>query len=98
MGDLNAGPGSRPLRELFARGHLLDAWHAADTRLTTEYGTYARYRSPRPGKRIDWIAVSPDVRVERIGINPASIDGGWPSDHLLVQAAVVLPQNGVSVR
>ncbi|MCR2783902.1 MULTISPECIES: endonuclease/exonuclease/phosphatase family protein [unclassified Microbacterium] len=91
-GDLNAGPDSEPVRELLSGDTLVDAWTAASATLTPEWGTYGGYRDPRPGRRIDWIAVSPRIAVQSAGINAQSIDGGWPSDHLPVQAVVRMPQ------
>ncbi|HWM17723.1 MAG TPA: endonuclease/exonuclease/phosphatase family protein [Microbacterium sp.] len=92
-GDLNASTGSPALRALLANGTLADAWDDADRRLTPAWNTYRAYREPRVGaRRIDWIAVSRSVRVLRIGINARRVDGGWPSDHLPVQAVVRLPE------
>jgi endonuclease/exonuclease/phosphatase family metal-dependent hydrolase len=90
-GDLNAGDRSRAVAELLGDGTMLDAWAAAEERLTPPWGTYARYRRPGPGPRMDWIMVSPQVRVVRAGIRDAPIDGGWASDHLPVQAVVRMP-------
>ncbi|WP_318247112.1 endonuclease/exonuclease/phosphatase family protein [Microbacterium gallinarum] len=89
-GDLNSGASSAPVRTLTAgTGALRDAWVAASARLTPHWGTYARYRTPRPdGARIDWILVSQGVTVDRSAINAGRIDGGWPSDHLPVQTVV----------
>jgi endonuclease/exonuclease/phosphatase family metal-dependent hydrolase len=91
-GDLNSGERTAPLDELFGGGTLADAWGAAEVRLTPEWGTFPNYRPPRrERKRIDWIAVTRGVRVERIGLNARRPGGAWPSDHLPVQAVVHLP-------
>lgn len=91
-GDLNAGEGSRTLRALLDDGGLQDAWTAAARRLTASVGTFAGYRPPRPSRaRIDWIVVTPDVRVASAGINTFRHAGVWPSDHLPVQAVVAIP-------
>ncbi|RFA18100.1 endonuclease/exonuclease/phosphatase family protein [Subtercola boreus] len=91
-GDLNSGEDTAPLTELFAGGGVVDAWGAARTRLTAEWGTFPNYREPRRDrKRIDWIAVSPTVEVERIGINTERPGGVWASDHLPVQAVLRMP-------
>lgn len=91
-GDLNSGEGTTTLQALLARGELQDAWVAARTRLTPEWGTFPNYRRPRlDRKRIDWIVVTPDVTVERIGINTRRPGGVWPSDHLPVQAVLRFP-------
>lgn len=88
-GDLNSGAGTTTVQALLAPGGLQDAWVTARTRLTPEWGTFPNYRRPRLGrKRIDWIAVTPDVTVERIGINTRRPGGIWPSDHLPVQAVL----------
>lgn len=91
-GDFNAGVGSPEYRGLFGGGRLSDAWVAASCRVTPEWGTLAHYRGPREyGRRIDWIGVTPGVEVDAVGINADPVDGGWPSDHLPVQASVILP-------
>lgn len=91
MGDLNAGPSSETQLTLLGPGVLDDAWAAASDRLSPEYGTYGGYRAPRVGgERIDLIAVTPDLAVERAAINARRVDGRWPSDHLPVQAVVRL--------
>ena len=94
-GDLNSGEGTAPLTELLHGGTLTDAWAAAGTRLTAEWGTFPNYRAPkRERKRIDWIVVTPGVEVDRIGINSRRPGGVWPSDHLPVQAVLRLPGVG----
>lgn len=93
LGDMNASPSSVPLRRLRAEDLLVDAWSHAHRRLTPEWGTYARYRRPRIGApRIDAVLVTADITVERIGIHGAPTAGGWPSDHLPVQAVLHLPK------
>ncbi|WP_440710796.1 endonuclease/exonuclease/phosphatase family protein [Herbiconiux sp. YIM B11900] len=88
-GDLNSGEGTTTLQVLLSLGELQDAWITAQTRLTPEWGTFPNYNRPRLGrKRIDWIVVTPDVTVERIGINTRRPGGVWPSDHLPVQAVL----------
>lgn len=89
-GDANAGIGSQTARALFGTGQLRDAWTAASVRTTPEWATFAGYRKPRRGKRIDWIAVSPGVDVRAAAIDGRPIRGGWPSDHLPVHAAITL--------
>lgn len=91
-GDFNTRVGSSAYRALMGGGVLTDAWDEASHRATTEWGTFGGYRAPRVGgRRIDWIAVSPEVAVDRVGINARTIDGWWPSDHLPVQAIVRVP-------
>ncbi|NQX10838.1 endonuclease/exonuclease/phosphatase family protein [Microbacteriaceae bacterium VKM Ac-2855] len=82
LGDANAAIGSAPFRAL---APLEDAWSIAGEVLTEEWGTRPSYRSPRAGRRIDWLLVSPGIRVLRAGINAAAAAA---SDHLPVQAAL----------
>lgn len=96
-GDLNAAAGSPAVRELLAGGVLRDAWAAAETRVTPAWATFANYRRPRVGARIDIVAVGRGVAVRRVGIHGAATDGGWPSDHLPVQAVIAVPEpNGAA--
>lgn len=95
LGDLNARDGSSTLDALLEGGTLRDAWASAARRETPEWGTFPNYRDPVAGAgRIDWIAVSSSVEVIRAGINARTFDGGWPSDHLPVQAHVRIPAIG----
>lgn len=91
-GDLNSGEGTTPLRALLANGLLQDAYEHARVRLTPEWGSFPNYGEPRlDRKRIDWIATTIDIDVERAGINPQRYGGGWASDHLPVQAELRMP-------
>lgn len=93
-GDMNAGAGSAPLRELLGSGLLTETWGAARNRDSTEWGTFSNYRAPRSGgRRLDWILASPDFRIDRAAINEHRHAGVWGSDHLPVQAVMVLPGN-----
>lgn len=89
-GDLNTSEGSAAWRSLTSDGVLRDTWHTADTRATPAWRSFSNYRAPRRGRRIDAILASSDVRVARVGIDPRPHGGGWPSDHLAVQAVVDL--------
>lgn len=95
LGDLNSGPNSAPWMTLLARDVLRDAWATADAHLSPEWATFAGYRRPRRGRRIDAVLVSPGVQVRRAAINGRRFDGGWPSDHLPMQAHLTLPAPGV---
>ncbi|MGW9158586.1 endonuclease/exonuclease/phosphatase family protein [Microbacterium sp. NPDC055665] len=86
LGDLNARAGSAPWRALQEGGLLSDSWTASAARCTPAWGTFARYRAPRSGRRIDAILASPELPVRRAGINGRQYERGWPSDHLPVQA------------
>jgi endonuclease/exonuclease/phosphatase family metal-dependent hydrolase len=91
MGDLNAGPRSGALRTLLAHAGLIDSWIAAEGRLTPLWSTLNGYRRPRlTGRRVDWLLVSPAVRVRAAAVNSHVFDGIRPSDHLAVQALLRL--------
>ncbi|MFJ6679179.1 endonuclease/exonuclease/phosphatase family protein [Microbacterium sp. NPDC091382] len=93
VGDMNAAAGS-PALEALTRGELLtDAWGTADERVTPLWGTYTGYRAPvRGGARIDWILTTPDIAVDRVGIDARPVDGVAGSDHLPVHAAIEVPR------
>lgn len=94
MGDLNAGAGSASVRALLAGG-LVDAWDAAERRLTAAWGTCPGYGPARAGgRRIDHILVTPDIGVRAAAINDRSFDGIRPSDHLPVQTLLRIMEKG----
>ncbi|WP_144873050.1 endonuclease/exonuclease/phosphatase family protein [Microbacterium sp. 1.5R] len=85
LGDFNAGPRSATLRRMLDGGLLADAWTAADTRSTPEWGTHANYRRPRVGaRRIDWILTTPGIDIRSTAIDARRFGGVSPSDHLAV--------------
>lgn len=88
LGDINASAGSAAWRALEADDVLRDSWTAAVSRRTPAWGTFAGYRTPRRGRRIDGILVSPALPVRRAGIDARQYGGGWPSDHLPVHALI----------
>lgn len=89
LGDFNAGPRSKTLRRMLDGGLLVDAWTAAATRRTPEWGTHANYRSPRIGaRRIDGILVTPDIDVRSTAIDARRFAGVSPSDHLAVHGVM----------
>lgn len=92
-GDFNARAGSNATYEtMVSRAGLSDAWLAAQQRLTPEYATYGGYRTPvLDGPRIDWILTSAGIETEAIAINPSTVDGRFPSDHLPVHGHLRVP-------
>lgn len=87
LGDLNAGPASPTVDALVAGGRLLDTWSLAERRTTPRWGTFAGHgRARLSARRIDWLFVTPGVRVREVGVNARSFDGVRPSDHLALQA------------
>jgi endonuclease/exonuclease/phosphatase family metal-dependent hydrolase len=94
-GDLNDSAASAPLHELLADGVLADTWERARDRASEEWGTFPNYRAPRrQGRRIDWMLASRSVTVLSAAINPWRHPDGWASDHLPVQAVIVLGDEG----
>ena len=85
MGDMNAGPNSKPIRILSENLH-----HYPDIHLTNIYdcvqqeqicGTYHGFRGGQKGKPIDYMFVSDDFAVENLSIDRSSLNGRYPSDH-----------------
>ncbi|WP_247647064.1 endonuclease/exonuclease/phosphatase family protein [Arthrobacter sp. E3] len=96
-GDLNAGVKSAPLRVLLEDGRLAETWDVSRAHESEEWGTFPNYKRPlRNGKRLDWILASPAFRVDRAAINAQLHAGRWASDHLPVQAVMVLREAGGS--
>lgn len=91
-GDLNADARSDTLRALVASGTLEDVWSlAADS--GARWGTFPNYRPPRlEGRRLDWVLVSPEIKVLYAAHNPRRYANGWPSDHLPVHAVLIPPE------
>jgi endonuclease/exonuclease/phosphatase family metal-dependent hydrolase len=95
-GDLNADPASEPYRILTrdtvgATPPLRDALGASRDGHYGPTSTWTAFRAIEPGRRIDYVLVSPQVRVLTHAILPDSWDGRFPSDHLPVLAAVEPP-------
>jgi endonuclease/exonuclease/phosphatase family metal-dependent hydrolase len=92
-GDFNvpAAPGTPVYDTMLGEGRLADSWTRAAKR-GKPYGTWNGYQAPvKGGARIDWILTSPAVVTNSSSINTYSYRGQYPSDHLPVQAALVLP-------
>lgn len=84
MGDLNAVPGTPEIETLVDR--LIDAWVAAGV------GDGSTYPAEDPDRRIDYVLTSDDVIVRT-----AAVITSDSSDHLSVQADVLLPGAKVGV-
>ncbi|WP_282944175.1 endonuclease/exonuclease/phosphatase family protein [Cellulomonas endometrii] len=93
-GDLNAEPGSEPLRALLGGG-LVDARAVSVTPPSgpeTTFTPLADPDRPVPGarRRIDYVLVSPDVVVDGYAVLDARPGGHFPSDHDPVVATLRL--------
>lgn len=95
-GDFNTSASTSPYAVLTGHGLLLDTWNTADAHRSDAWGTFLNYRNPKfERKRIDWILVSPSIRVLSAAINVTRYKGGWPSDHAAVQAVLNLDDAAV---
>lgn len=92
-GDFNAEPGSDPHTVMLRTAGLRDVWDSAAEHLSPAYGSFTGYEEPAVGgQRIDWILVTPEVKVEAAAVNPFTLGGTYASDHLPVQARLRLPR------
>jgi endonuclease/exonuclease/phosphatase family metal-dependent hydrolase len=93
-GDLNAEPTSAPYRIITsdtisgAIPPLRDAYVASRGGHYGPTSTWTEFRAIVPGRRIDYVLVSPEITVLTHGILPDSWDGRFPSDHLPVLASM----------
>jgi endonuclease/exonuclease/phosphatase family metal-dependent hydrolase len=92
-GDLNAIPASEPYRimtrdTIAGTLPLRDAFSASRAGHYGPTSTWTDFRAIEPGRRIDYVLVSPGVTVLKHGILPDSWNGRFPSDHLPVVADV----------
>jgi endonuclease/exonuclease/phosphatase family metal-dependent hydrolase len=97
-GDFNeaAGAASPVYGDLVTAGPLVDTWETAEQR-GEAWGTFPNY-GPMVvgGNRIDWILTTPEVRTVAAYINPFALDGQYPSDHVPVQALLLLDDTDVT--
>ena len=92
-GDLNADPRSVAYRVFTAdtiggAAPLRDAFEASQSGHYGPTSTWTAFKAIEPGRRIDYILLSPSLRVLTHGILPDSWDGRFPSDHLPVVATI----------
>jgi endonuclease/exonuclease/phosphatase family metal-dependent hydrolase len=92
-GDLNTDPASETLRiftsDAAVAGPLLrDAFAVSREPHYGPTSTWTAFKAIEPGRRIDYVLVSPDVGVSRHAILPDRWDDRFPSDHLPVIAAL----------
>lgn len=93
-GDLNSDPQSVPyhifVHDTIARalGPLRDGFVVSRDSNYGPTSTWNGFKAIEPGRRIDYVLVSPLVSVSSHAILPDSWDGRFPSDHLPVIAAL----------
>ena len=83
-GDLNAAPGSDPMRHLLEEAGYRDAF-IDDPRPT--------YPSGAPERRIDWILLRPGPGVEITIVRTEVIDDAVATDHCALVAEIVIQHN-----
>ncbi len=94
-GDFNCAVGSRPFKILTGRNQrrLIDTYTAAGNKDGKKDGTHNSFRGKRSGDRIDWILVSPKIKVLQAEIiRDKPLLDGYPSDHFPVIASLRLPE------
>jgi endonuclease/exonuclease/phosphatase family metal-dependent hydrolase len=92
-GDFNSVAGGSPAYEILVdQAGLQDSWVAAEERLSPQVSTFPFFGEIEESDfRIDWILLSQGVRVLDATICTLRPEGVYPSDHLPVQAHVVMP-------
>ncbi len=92
-GDFNAGPDSGVIERITEGGVLLDSRMCAETITDDAPGTFHEFGKieTRHRERIDYIFVTPDVRVSRYRVVPEQAGGVYLSDHNPVVAEIVMP-------
>jgi endonuclease/exonuclease/phosphatase family metal-dependent hydrolase len=89
LGDFNSTPETAQIRLMQAS--LRDAYLASETAPYGPLGTFNDFRIDAPMReRIDYIFVSPGIRVLKYGVLSDSLAGRFPSDHhpVLVRASL----------
>ncbi|MCP9236112.1 glycerophosphodiester phosphodiesterase family protein [Lewinella sp. JB7] len=87
-GDLNLTPETEAIRTL--TDSLVDAYATAPVRLGPA-GTFTGFDHATPAeRRIDYIMVSPGIRVRKFATLTDAVDGRYPSDHFAVVASLDL--------
>ncbi|WP_020570934.1 glycerophosphodiester phosphodiesterase family protein [Neolewinella persica] len=87
-GDLNLTPETAPLQKMSAA--LTDTYHAAPIRLGPT-GTFTGFNYDKSAsRRIDYIMVSPGVKVLNYATLTDAVDGRFPSDHFAVVSSLHL--------
>jgi endonuclease/exonuclease/phosphatase family metal-dependent hydrolase len=96
MGDFNLSPnsdshaffcGEKKLNGI--TGRFSDAWIAAG-KSERDAGTYHGFKGDQSGDRIDWILVTPELKVKKIQIIHDHQEGRFHSDHFPVVAILRL--------
>ena len=97
MGDLNATPGSAPLKALLTgagrqSATLVDAWRTANPEESAEC-TFNGWGPGLDGRRIDYVLVRDGAAIDGSKIVRRYIEGRPISDHWPVDATIVFPSS-----
>jgi endonuclease/exonuclease/phosphatase family metal-dependent hydrolase len=91
-GDFNDLPGSKVHRVLTDEGaNLADTWFKAMGRRDEGPSTVHHFTGKPVGGRVDWILVSPGVKVQNAQVIDLSWGDRYPSDHYPFLTDLVLP-------
>jgi len=88
-GDFNCTPSSQPysiLTDQQGESRLIDSHQVSDSPPTGPDSTWCGFREVVPGRRIDFIFVTPGMDVLRHQTIDKQFNGRFPSDHLPVVA------------
>lgn len=91
-GDLNVVEASDAYRAMAMESNsprLADAKYASTNRHFGGDSTFNEFKELQPGRKIDYIFVSPATRVSEHGILSDRWNGLWASDHLPVLAEII---------
>lgn len=91
-GDFNDDAGhSAEFDAITSLSGLQDSWVTAQQHDSAAYGSFVDYKDPvENGERIDWILVSPQVKVLSAALYPFQLHGTWASDHIPMIATIEL--------
>jgi endonuclease/exonuclease/phosphatase family metal-dependent hydrolase len=91
-GDFNCLPDSKPYAVMTADQpgqRLIDARSISERSPAGPDSTWSGFREIAPGRRIDFIFVGPDIKVQQHRTLGDRVNGRFPSDHLPVVAELV---------
>lgn len=88
-GDFNTGADSPPYQALLQdNNQLVDTYRVAHPEPTQDEGTFGGFGGETGGARIDWLLVSPTLKVLSADIERRNFDGRDPSDHFPITAVL----------
>lgn len=79
-GDFNASKRSRVYETLTSDSLLVDTWRQANPG-ARDQATFHGFGSPQARAYIDWVLISPNLRVVSASVDTSTPSGRYPSDH-----------------